>query len=104
MNDVLKQRGRIYGDFEKIAKTKYRLTDNIDTFYVFADEVAIEAMDMILHKIARISNNDLGWKVIDNWRDIAGYAQLVVKHLENQQGAIDTVVEYKTIGGNNESN
>ena len=31
-------------------------------------------------------------------KDIAGYAQLMVNHLKNQQGAIDTIVKYKTIG------
>jgi hypothetical protein len=35
-----------------------------------------EALDMICHKIGRIINGDANYD--DSWRDIAGYAQLVV--------------------------
>ena len=34
--------------------------------------------------------------------DISAYAELMVKHLKNQQGAIDTIVKYKTIGKDKE--
>jgi hypothetical protein len=98
MNEVLKQRGRIYGDYEEICITSQQLKNTIFNFYEFSDDIGRETMDMILHKIARMSNTDLGWKVIDNWEDISNYARLVVNHLKNQQGAIDTIVEYKTIG------
>lgn len=38
-----------------------------------------EALEMILHKIARIINGDPNYK--DSWVDIVGYAQLVVDRL-----------------------
>lgn len=39
-----------------------------------------EALEMIMHKLARIANGDPDYA--DNWVDIAGYATLVVKELE----------------------
>ena len=50
-------------------------TDGIES-----DKVLLEAMEMILHKIARIFNGDEIY--IDNWADIAGYATLAVQYLE----------------------
>lgn len=38
-----------------------------------------EALDMIVHKIARIMNGDPD--VADHWDDIAGYAKLVSKDI-----------------------
>lgn len=38
-----------------------------------------EALDMILHKIARIMNGDPNYR--DHWLDIAGYATLVADRL-----------------------
>lgn len=38
---------------------------------------------MIAHKLARIMNGDPNY--IDNWTDIAGYAQLVVDILEQRE-------------------
>jgi len=40
----------------------------------------IEALEMILHKIARIVNGDEDH--IDSWHDISGYATLVADRLE----------------------
>ena len=39
-----------------------------------------EALDMILHKIARIANGDPNYA--DSWIDIAGYAKLISDRLE----------------------
>jgi hypothetical protein len=39
---------------------------------------------MITHKISRILNGDPNYD--DSWRDIAGYAMLVVKELERNNG------------------
>jgi hypothetical protein len=38
-----------------------------------------EALEMILHKIARILNGDPNFK--DSWTDIIGYARLVEREL-----------------------
>src|ERR1051326_1010116 len=42
-----------------------------------------EAVDNIIQKLSRIRNDDETF--IDHWRDIAGYAMLVVRVLEKQQ-------------------
>ena len=41
-----------------------------------------EALDMIFHKIARILNGDPNYA--DSWHDIAGYATLIDKELNNE--------------------
>jgi hypothetical protein len=59
MNEVLKQRDRIYGDFGSIAETSQKLKALMGKFYDNADPVCCEAMDMILHKLARMNNTCL---------------------------------------------
>ena len=44
----------------------------------------IEALDLICNKLGRIANGDPTYD--DSWRDIAGYAQLVVNELEVDNG------------------
>jgi len=52
-------------------------------FYNFQHEADMrEALEMILHKIARILNGNPNYA--DSWQDIAGYAQLIVKRLNEQ--------------------
>lgn len=46
-----------------------------------------EALEMIAHKIARIVNGDPGY--LDNWNDLAGYAQLVAQELTRGPTNVD---------------
>jgi hypothetical protein len=89
VEEVLKERGTRYGQFVNQAgiaqgihsvieygmgvsgKTKHK------DFHV--DE--LEALHMIVNKIARIVNGDPHYS--DSWRDIAGYATLVADRLDN---------------------
>ena len=81
LNDVLDERERRYGSFEKHAEISQALKT-----VVFSQQKQmfqtdqIEALEMICHKIARIVNGDADY--IDSWTDIAGYAQLVATRLE----------------------
>src|SRR5699024_12051327 len=50
-----------------------------------------EALDMIMHKVSRIVCGDNLY--IDSWRDIAGYAQVIVDALETTVGASDASVK-----------
>ena len=91
---MTRQRQKIYGDFTKLAKTSKQLKKlilgNVD------DEVIEEALEMILHKIARVTNNPC---YIDNYRDIAGYCELIIDYLEKEsKNAIDSSVLYKKKG------
>ena len=81
---LLMQRGHTYGMFVKTAKISQELEKVITQALVaapgkLADDQR-EALAMVCLKIARILNGDPNH--IDNWADIAGYAQLVVGRLE----------------------
>lgn len=85
INETLAERGKHCGRFITLAE----LTQDLKT--VAANAMPIghtlaadqqEALDMIFHKIGRIINGDPDY--VDSWRDIAGYAQLVVNRLEGE--------------------
>lgn len=81
IDEVLKEREKNYGDFASfsfVSQSLKKLT-NLGCF----DDYQQEALDMILHKIARIINGDASH--IDSWRDIAGYATLAQNILENKE-------------------
>jgi len=83
INKTLEERGNRYGEFKECARISQTLKS-----YVAVElrnqgktlsNTQREAMEMILYKIARIVNGDPNYD--DSWRDIAGYATLVVKDL-----------------------
>ena len=84
---ILEERGSVYGDFYTLSMLSTSLKDKaISHIYNIGNEDQFEpymeeALGMIFHKIARIVNGDPSY--IDSWKDIAGYAQLVVDELEN---------------------
>ena len=94
--DILKDRGSKYGDFRDQAAISQELKMIVwgaigerskrSTIDMHKGEhtqdlapYQLEALEMILHKIARILNGDPNYK--DSWVDIVGYAQLVVDRL-----------------------
>jgi hypothetical protein len=81
---VLAERGKRYGAFLTHAQFSQDLKgivdDGIRTNGWTFDADMLEALEMILHKIARIVNGDPNWS--DSWRDIAGYATLVADRLD----------------------
>lgn len=93
INEILNERAKTHGDFRQVAKLSQNLKMTID-FFIAERESAIsttqkEALDMICSKIARIcvgNNNE-----IDHWRDIAGYALLVVRELESVNDECDKI-------------
>lgn len=87
MTDVsktLNARNERYGMFSvqaaisQILKNAMRQSPNWDSL----DSDMAEALDMIQHKIARILNGDP--RYADSWHDIAGYATLVDKRLNEE--------------------
>lgn len=86
--ETLKERGNRYGEFANHAQVSQELKSTFH-YHVknygrpedFTYEMN-EAVDMICHKLARIANGDPTYD--DNWRDIAGYAELVVKELNRE--------------------
>jgi hypothetical protein len=78
---TLAQRGTRYGSFESHALISQCLSDAMHTRDL-PEPYMVEAAEMICHKLARIANGDPYYD--DSWRDIAGYAQLVVDILNGK--------------------
>lgn len=77
ISKILAERGQTHGDFSNQAECAQDLKK---AFYNWAQHNAQtpymkEAVDMILHKLARVAIGDPF--VQDHWDDIAGYATLV---------------------------
>lgn len=88
---ILADRGQRYGSFQGHAAISQALQKVVaEGFSKREDDKTIqdmtdaqrEALFMVLHKIARIVNGDFNYD--DSWRDIAGYATLVVNELEGK--------------------
>ena len=82
---ILEERTKDYGEFQDLAWLSQRLKRTLK--YAGEKENALkpyqkEALEMILHKIARIINGDNTKK--DTWNDIAGYAILVSNILKEE--------------------
>lgn len=90
---TLQERGSRYGPFSGHAAAtqdlKGIIRDNLieNSAYQLLpgrDKAVVdEALEMIAHKIGRIVNGDPVYD--DNWRDIAGYAQLVNKYFAGEE-------------------
>lgn len=81
IHKTLEERGSRYGEFnthaELTQKLKRVMTEHPK--YSALSDSQREALDMIAHKIGRIINGDCNYD--DSWRDIVGYAQLVLDEL-----------------------
>lgn len=84
MTALLEERGSRYGKFIDHAwvtqNLKGVIANHIRTKQERLNVDQSEALDMICHKIGRIVCGDPDY--VDSWRDIAGYALLVVDRLE----------------------
>lgn len=91
IKQTLNERGKRYGSFKGHAEVSQRLKavvqEELDARGKLLSPVQQEAVDMILHKLARIVNGDANY--IDSWRDIVGYTQLVVDELLVTDGSTD---------------
>ena len=82
IEQTLNERQSQYGDFSDVAETTqsmYLMLLNDDM-----TDVEREALHMICSKLSRIKHGDC--HKIDSWHDIGGYATLVVKDLEQNNG------------------
>lgn len=84
IESLLEERGKTHGDFRHQAtwaqnmKRAMRCPDGWDNLAACQRE----ALDMIAQKISRALHGNP--TEVDHWRDIAGYAQLIVRELEGQ--------------------
>ena len=84
-DSILEERGKRYGDFKNHAKITQRIKEVYQDYGNWDNltDSQREALEMIAHKIGRIINGDPNYA--DSWKDISGYAELVVKELEKEQ-------------------
>ena len=81
VSDTLQKRGQNYGEFRThgaIAQGLKRLCRASPSWGKMASDQQ-EALDMIMHKVARIMNGNPNF--VDSWHDIQGYAKLVEDRL-----------------------
>ena len=89
---TLSERGQRYDEFEDHAE--HSIAIKAVLFTLMGEEKAktlkadqVEAICMIAHKLARITNGDPHYD--DSWRDVAGYAQLVANRLARDAATPD---------------
>lgn len=81
---LITERGSRYGKFKYGAEIMQELKDvmrEVDGWHNLTPSQR-EALDMIQHKIGRILNGDPTYD--DSWKDIAGYATLIVNELNGE--------------------
>lgn len=85
IDKTLQERGSRYGTFKGHAGVTQQLKNVIQggANYHKTNSSQKEALEMIAHKIGRIVNGDPNYD--DSWRDIAGYAELIVKELNGEE-------------------
>ena len=81
VSDTLTERKKLHGPFAIHAEIENRLRLVLEKHGIALIPVQHVALGMIMHKIARILNK--GHDHIDSWHDIAGYATLVERDMED---------------------
>lgn len=83
-DQLITERGSRYGKFKDGAEIMQSLKDTMRDVDGWNNLTASqkEALDMIQHKIGRILNGDPTYD--DSWKDIAGYATLIVNELNGE--------------------
>lgn len=81
INHTLNQRCLRYGSFDEHARITQSIKQIMQSGESWAktDDAQKEALEMIAHKLGRIVNGDPNYD--DSWRDIAGYATLIVNQI-----------------------
>jgi hypothetical protein len=82
IHEVLEARGRRYGEYQNVSQLSQAFKEavHISPSWEQMEPYQQESLDLICNKLSRICNGDPFY--VDSWRDIAGYAQLVVNELE----------------------
>lgn len=81
---LITERGNRYGKFKdgaEIMRDLKHVMHDVDGWNDLSPSQK-EALDMIQHKIGRILNGDPNYD--DNWKDVAGYATLIVNELNEE--------------------
>ena len=81
VSDTLAEREKIHGAFKTHAEVENKLAMMVHQYGDNLTAVQHIGLRMIMHKIARILNKGHDHK--DSWHDIAGYATLVERDMED---------------------
>lgn len=83
ISQTLAERGSRYGSFTTHAQysERFNATYQSSPNWEYMEPDSKEALRIIANKIGRILNGDPEYD--DNWRDIAGYAKLVLDRINN---------------------
>lgn len=79
--NLLNEREKTHGSFSDVARVAQRIKDEIWSSTI--PNIHQESLDMIATKMARIVSGDHNEP--DHWRDIIGYAQLVLNYIKKVQ-------------------
>lgn len=79
VEETLKERGSVHGDFTMNAAVARELKNVVAKWDIRLTSVQREGLDAIMCKVARILAGDPSFK--DHWHDIQGYARLVEERL-----------------------
>ncbi len=80
IHDTLRERNATHGDFREGAKISQHLKKAVTANGDHLSHPHKEALDMIMHKVARLLNGDP--MHVDTWQDIVGYATLAIDDIE----------------------
>lgn len=86
LKEVLKDREKTHGDFEKGAEIFDQLMELVEANRKKFTRSQRYGLTHIMGKLTRILGGNAN--EIDHWRDVAGYATLVAKSLEKAQPAV----------------
>lgn len=76
---ILADRQKIHGTFADNARLSQNLKALVFAYSIDLNDEQHEALEMILHKVARIACGDPNH--VDHWDDIAGYATLASRSI-----------------------
>lgn len=87
-DDFLNDRIKTHGNFSHVAHTYQRLKTAVagSEYFSTMDATQKTALEMILYKVSRVVNGNPNEP--DHWKDIAGYANLVISHLKEPNNEI----------------
>ena len=80
VDKILSERGDRYGDFADVAATAKEIQESVLLRCGPLEPFMVIAIQNIAMKLSRVANGNPEY--IDNWVDIAGYAQLVANELK----------------------
>lgn len=83
--ETLEARAKNYGVFAQQAMLAQHLKEDVRQHpnWKTMNHDSREAIDMVLHKIARVVNGNENYA--DSWHDIGGYARLVEERINGNQ-------------------